>query len=192
VHACALETKPIFLRVTSRSILWLFTPTTLPRASWSLFGLSESLCNFQREASCRASRRRTHPLCAHTPHRNSTIRSCDEITVEDLSQAGLNEQQGITFICKYREYSESQDRRCPQIATASGSSSVSNSATAGTSDAHLSSTDARVVWRWVTRRSCCARVSLQLVIVFVQMAERRRHQVQRLRSRRVLSPGTRF
>jgi hypothetical protein len=95
----------------------------------------------------------------------------DEITVEDLSQAGLNEQQGITFICKYREYLNLKIDGAPQIATASGSSSVSNSATAGTSDAHLSSTDARVVWRWVTRRSCCACVSLQLVIVFVQMAE---------------------
>lgn len=94
----------------------------------------------------------------------------DEITVEVLSQAGLNEQQGIAFISKYREYLNPKIDGAPQIATASGSSSVSNSATAGTSDAQFS-TDARVVWRWVTRRSCRACVSLQLFIVFAQMAE---------------------
>ncbi len=101
----------------------------------------------------------------------------DEITVEDLSQAGLNEQQGIAFICKYREYLNYKIDGAPpehvvtQIATVSGSSSVSSSATAGASDAQLSSTDARVVWRWATRRSCSACVSLQLLIFFAQMAE---------------------
>ena len=104
----------------------------------------------------------------------------DEITIEDLSQAGLNEQQGIAFIGKHREYLNRKIDAAPpehvvtQIATVSehsGSSSVSNSAAAGTSDAHLSSTDARVVWRWVTRSSCFACVSLQLLIFFAQMAE---------------------
>ena len=105
----------------------------------------------------------------------------DEITIEDLSQAGLDELQGIAFIGKYREYLNRKIDGAPptehivtQIATVSehsGSSSVSNSAAAGTSDAHLSSTDARVVWRWVTRSSCFACVSLQLLIFFAQMAE---------------------
>jgi hypothetical protein len=104
----------------------------------------------------------------------------DEITVEDLSQAGLNEQQGSAFIARYLEYLHraTPEHVVAQIATVSessaGSSSFSNRATIDIADSHLSNVDARIVWRCVTRHNCLLVIATWLLIFLAQMAERRR------------------